>query len=143
MSNCCVITVVAGIIWNESATQLLISRRVDGSHLAGSWEFPGGKLEQGESLEQALARELMEELNITFSTCRFFSRIVFEYPEKKVELHFYEVMGVYGDVIGRQGQEFKWIDVLDLPHYRFPEANEPVVNGLLEKFKLINNVIVG
>lgn len=125
------IHVVAGIIWSMDKTQLLISRRPDHLHKGGYWEFPGGKVEAGESEEMALARELHEELNIHVGLCEKFREIDFDYPDKLVKLAFYHVFGSKGDVHGNQQQEWRWIDVADLADYRFPEANQPIVDALV------------
>lgn len=124
--------VVAGIIWNEGLDALLISRRPSHVHKGGYWEFPGGKIEPGEAGVEALARELQEELDIGFSEAVEFRVIEHDYPEKRVRLVFYHVYGVQGVVTGRQGQEWRWVPLAELSGYLFPEANQPVVDALLE-----------
>ena len=125
------IHVVAGIIWNEDGSKVLISLRPDHLHKGGYWEFPGGKVEQGESLEEALARELYEELRVSFSESSHFKQINFDYPDKKVKLDFFEVFGFTGSAYSSEGQEWQWVPVNQLPDYHFPEANQPVVDELL------------
>lgn len=126
------IHVVAGIIWNSSNDCLLISRRPIELHKGGYWEFPGGKVENGESEEEALVRELREELDIGFSGSEKFCVIEHDYPEKQVKLAFYHVREVSGEPVGMQGQEWRWIPVAELSHYQFPEANQPVVEALIK-----------
>ncbi len=123
--------VVAGIIWNADKTQILISLRPDHLHKGGYWEFPGGKVEQNECEEDALSRELYEELGISFEHSCLFQQINFDYPDKKVQLDFYEVWGVSGDVTANEGQEWRWVDLAGLRNYQFPEANQPVVDALV------------
>lgn len=126
------IQVVAGIIWNSTRDALLIACRPEHLHKGGYWEFPGGKIEQNETAEQALARELQEELNIRFSDYRFFRAVDFAYPEKQVSLRFFEVFDVNGEIRANEGQQWRWINLPDLRHYRFPEANRAIVEALLQ-----------
>lgn len=126
------IHVVAGIIWNQQRTQLLVSRRPDHLHKGGYWEFPGGKVDAGESEQQALARELFEELNIHADGFEHFQTIEFDYPEKQVRLAFYHVFQVDGQICGKLQQEWRWLPVQDLSSYRFPEANQPVIDALVK-----------
>lgn len=125
------IHVVAGIIWNTDNTQILISQRPDHLHKGGYWEFPGGKVEKNEVEEQALARELLEELDITFQTSHFFQQVNFDYPDKSIKLDFYEIFGVGGEVNANEGQQWRWINLSELTDYQFPEANQPVVDALI------------
>ena len=127
------IHVVAAIIWDENREKLLISQRPDHLHKGGCWEFPGGKVEGGETEKEALKRELLEELNIQFDSCQFFQQIEFSYPEKNVKLDFYHVYGVeIQDVRANEGQAWRWIHKQELTEYQFPEANQPIVGALLK-----------
>lgn len=127
------VQVVAGIIWNSPKTHILISKRLDHLHQGGFWEFPGGKVELNETQEQALRRELMEELSVSFVGCDFFQQIHFDYPEKSVDLNFYHVYGV-DNVAANEGQEWRWVKLNDLAQYQFPEANLPILEALLVGF---------
>lgn len=126
-----VVAVAAAIIWNEAKDALLISRRPDHLHKGGYWEFPGGKIEVGESAVEALSRELLEELNIQFESAEFFRQIDFSYPEKSVSLQFFHVYGLCGEVRANEGQEWRWVSLSELINYQFPEANLPIVEVLL------------
>jgi 8-oxo-dGTP diphosphatase len=126
--------VVAGIIWNAEKTALLISKRPEHLHKGGFWEFPGGKVESGESEIEALARELVEELSIEFSNAEKFRQLDFDYPDKKVSLAFYHVYDVSGIINGNQQQEWRWVAIENLIQYKFPEANKGTVEALVEKF---------
>ncbi|QTH63602.1 8-oxo-dGTP diphosphatase MutT [Psychrosphaera ytuae] len=125
------IRVAAAII--ERDGQFLLSKRLDHLHQGGKWEFPGGKIEAGETVEQALTRELQEELNITATSQSQFEQLTFDYPEKTVELHFQWVSEFKGEAEGVEGQEVKWFSKTELLQLPFPDANVPV----LEKLKSI------
>lgn len=126
-----IIRVAAAII--ERNGQFLLSKRLDHLHQGGKWEFPGGKIEADETVEQALIRELREELNITATEQRQFEQLTFDYPEKTVELHFQWVSEFTGEARGVEGQEVKWFSKTELLQLPFPDANVPV----LEKLKSI------
>ena len=126
------IDVVAGIIWNATNDKILVSKRPDHLHKGGYWEFPGGKIEAGESKECALARELAEELSIHFSASEHFQSLVYEYPEKIVSLSFFHVRELVSEAaVANEGQEWKWVSLDVLAQLRFPEANQPVVDALV------------
>lgn len=126
------IHVVAGIIWNADKTQLLISKRPSHLHKGGLWEFPGGKVDSGESEQQALARELLEELNIEFSCAEKFKQLDFDYPDKRVSLVFFNVYGITGNVNGNEQQLWKWIPKAHITQYEFPEANQSIIDALVK-----------
>lgn len=126
------IHVVAGIIWSDDKFSVLISKRPEHLHQGGYWEFPGGKLEQDETEEAALARELYEELNIRFSSCEKFHDIDFDYPDKQVKLAFYHVYNIYGDILANEQQQWCWTLLRDLKNFSFPEANQSIVDALIE-----------
>ena len=116
----------------STCKNILISKRPDNLHKGGFWEFPGGKVEPDESEQAALARELFEELNITFDSAQHFKQIDFDYPEKSVCLDFYEVFGASDTIIANENQEWRWVPLTKISDYQFPEANEPVVKALMD-----------
>ncbi|MDO6524215.1 8-oxo-dGTP diphosphatase MutT [Motilimonas sp. 1_MG-2023] len=124
------IHVAAGIIINPEQ-QVLISRRLDHQHQGGKWEFPGGKVEANETPEQALIRELQEEVNILVNSARLFDSISFDYPDKQVLLDFMISTDFSGEAQGLEGQEVRWVAKADLSNYTFPDANQPIVDKLL------------
>lgn len=126
-----VIAVVAGIIFNQEGTQVLLALRKPGQHQGGLWEFPGGKKDSGESLEQALARELLEEIGIV--PVNFVERTIIEhrYAEKQVRLHFWDVTRFTGIPRGREGQILAWFELPELAELSFPAANQAIVEALL------------
>src|SRR6056300_1186986 len=94
------IHVVAGIIYNDTRDQILIAKRPDHLHQGGLWEFPGGKVDEGESVESALQRELLEELDIGVSEAEPFQQIAHRYPDKAVFLDFWKVYNFSGQPDG-------------------------------------------
>ena len=123
-----VVRVAAAIISREG--RFLIAKRKAGVHLAGFWEFPGGKCEIGESLEDCLRRELHEELDVTISNPVPFEIIHHSYPDKTVELHFYRCSISGGVAEARECAEIRWVSREELQQYRFPPADEPVLRAL-------------
>ncbi len=124
-----VIEVVAGVICRQDT--VLIARRPEGVHMGGLWEFPGGKREPGESIFDALKRELHEELGIAIREEYAFMTIRHAYPDKQVLLEFRYVTAFDGEPVGREGQCVQWVSRQALAGFRFPEANQSVVNALL------------
>lgn len=121
---------VAAAIVRDHEGRVLLSKRPDHKHQGGRWEFPGGKLEPGESPEAALARELREELDVELSGCRPFMTIEHAYPDLRVRLYFREVSAWQGTARGMEGQAVAWYEPEALASLEFPEANRPVVNAL-------------
>lgn len=121
--------VAVGVILDASQ-QVLIARRPMGSHQGGLWEFPGGKVETGESLEQALFRELKEELAIEVSECTPLVTVEHDYGDKLVLLDVCMVGAFTGDPVGAEGQILRWIGLDQLGEYQFPAANKPIVDLL-------------
>ncbi|PWB33794.1 hypothetical protein DCO48_09065 [Pseudomonas sp. SDI] len=107
--------------------RILIARRADSQHQGGLWEFPGGKVELGEAVEHALARELQEELGIVVTAARPLIQVKHDYPDKQVLLDVWEVSGFTGEPHGAEGQPLAWVSTRELPQYDFPEANRPIV----------------
>ena len=118
------------IVQNEHK-KLLISRRQKGQHLAGKWEFPGGKVEQGEALEVAMLRELKEEVGLTATKYSLFDSLSFQYDELHLHLNFYLVTAYQGEATSLEGQQIKWVSAAELSQYDFPKANLTVINKLL------------
>lgn len=118
---------VAAAVIRGADGRVLIARRPLGKHQGGLWEFPGGKIEPGESAEVALARELQEELGIRVRQARPLIRIHHDYPDKQVLLDVWEVTAFDGEPHGAEGQPLAWVRAQDLPSYEFPAANRPIV----------------
>ncbi|MCA6935882.1 8-oxo-dGTP diphosphatase MutT [Pectobacterium versatile] len=123
------LSVAVGIIRNAEQ-QYFIARRPDGVHMAGMWEFPGGKVEEGETPEQALIRELHEETGIEASAPQALNDKTFSTPERIITLHFFLVETWQGEPYGREGQESRWVNVDELREEEFPPANADMIRWL-------------
>ncbi|HDM8127276.1 TPA: 8-oxo-dGTP diphosphatase MutT [Vibrio harveyi] len=128
------IHIVAAIIFNQDKSQIFITKRPDDKHKGGFWEFPGGKVEQGESVEQAMIRELEEEIGITVTEQSLFEHLEYDYPEKSLKFDFMTVSQFDNQPYGREGQEGCWVDVAALLDYTFPEANVPILERVIKEF---------
>jgi 8-oxo-dGTP diphosphatase len=123
--------VAVGVIVN-SLGDILIARRANDAHQGGLWEFPGGKVEAGETVSQALTRELHEELGIDIdaASCRSLIEINHDYADKKVFLDVWLVTRFRGEARGREGQPLRWVSPQSLSDYVFPAANTAIVNAI-------------
>ena len=118
--------VAAAVIRGDDG-RVLIAKRADDKHQGGLWEFPGGKVEEGEAIADALARELREELGITVRAARPLIRIPYDYPDQRVLLDVWEVSRFDGEPHGAEGQPLAWVAPRELAEYAFPAANAPIV----------------
>jgi 8-oxo-dGTP diphosphatase len=109
---------------------VLLAKRAAHQHQGNLWEFPGGKVEVGESVEFALKRELYEELGITPKTMQPLIQIHHSYPDKSVLLDVLKVTSFDGDPVGREGQPLEWVPIGSLSDYAFPAANRSIVTAL-------------
>src|SRR4051812_1186439 len=111
--------------------KILVCQRKDDDTFGGFWEFPGGKQEDGETLEQCLARELREELNICARPTALLSPIIHDYPEVCVRLHPFLCQLESGDPEHLECQASRWIEPAELRDYRFPPANESLIEEVI------------
>jgi mutator protein MutT len=128
------VTVVAAIIWKDD--RILITQRFDHVHLPGLWEFPGGKVEPGETLEGALQREILEELGVTISVEEEFFRIAHDYPTKSVQLHFFNCSILSSEPRPIEVADLRWVGPQQLDRFEFPAADAE----LIAKLRTINNL---
>ncbi len=126
-----VIRVAAGVIYEDG--RYLIAKRKRGVHLGGLWEFPGGKCEPGESLEDCLRRELREELAVTITAPVRFRTVRHDYPEKCVELNFFRCSIAAGRATAIGCEEVRWVRPEELPRFEFPPADRPVIEDLMSQ----------
>ncbi len=118
------VVVVAAVIEQENA--FLLTLRPDGTHLAGHWEFPGGKVHSRETHEEALRRELFEELDIVGHVGTLVHTVTHAYPEKTVELFFYRC-DFQGEPKPMMGQGMRWVPRAELQTLPFPEADRDLI----------------
>jgi 8-oxo-dGTP diphosphatase len=123
----CPIVVTAAVVEHEGC--FLLTRRLAGTHLAGCWEFPGGKCEPGEPHAEALERELHEELAVSIAVGRLILSTTHAYADRTVELHFYEAR-LLGMPVPQLGQEMRWVAREDLAAIDFPEADATLIRLL-------------
>lgn len=125
------IRVVAGALF-DAAGRVLVAERPAGKHLAGRWEFPGGKVGEGEALAAALARELREELGVDVDVdgCARLMSLTHAYPDREVELHLYVVDGWSGTPRGLDGQGLRWVSLAALGAEDILEADRPFIEAL-------------
>lgn len=123
------IRVVAAALF-DTAGRVLITDRPAGKHMAGRWEFPGGKVLPGETDAQALERELEEELGIEVLAARQVLEIANEYPDRRVQLSMWLVEHYRGDPRGLDGQRLRWVELERLPQEDILEADRPFIEAL-------------
>jgi mutator protein MutT len=124
------IVVTAAVI--ERNDRFLVTRRQHGVHLAGCWEFPGGKCERGEDHAACLARELREELAVDVSVGAEVLATTHAYPDRSVELHFIRCE-LGGDPAPQIGQEMRWVARADLARLEFPPADAELIRLLIRQ----------
>ena len=124
------VVVAAGVILNPPKTHVLLSFRHSHLDQGGLWEYPGGKVESGEAITAALARELKEELAIEPLDSSKLCTVKHDYGKKVVELHFYVVESYNGEPASMELQRFDWWRVDGLSEVAFPEANQGVSEKL-------------
>ncbi|QXX83294.1 8-oxo-dGTP diphosphatase MutT [Providencia sp. R33] len=123
--------IAAGVIRN-SQQHIFITKRPEGTHMAGFWEFPGGKLEQGELPEAALIRELEEEVGIIVTEYEPFHRVDHEFDDRIITLYFFIVSAWDNEPYGKEGQDFRWVEQEALVADEFPPANRIIVEMLTQ-----------
>jgi len=118
---------VAAAVIRAADGRVLIAKRPLDKHQGGLWEFPGGKVEVGETVETALTRELAEELGITVTAAQPLIQVRHDYSDKQVLLDVWQVTAFDGEPHGVEGQPLAWVEPAQLPDYSFPAANRPIV----------------
>jgi 8-oxo-dGTP diphosphatase len=118
-------TVTAAILIKDG--KILIAQRGKGDRLAGKWEFPGGKIEAGETPEECLAREMFEELRITVSVSDFLGESIYHYDHVSIRLLAYRTTYESGEFSLESHADFAWVTVDQLAEYDFAPADQPFV----------------
>jgi 8-oxo-dGTP diphosphatase len=117
------------VIWNQTG-QILIDRRKVGGTMGGLWEFPGGKIEPGETVEQCIVREIREELAIEIAVGEQLISIDHPYPTFHLTLTVHHCQHISGIPQPIESEEIRWVNVTDLDSYQFPAANIAIINAL-------------
>lgn len=128
MNDLAPIPVVAALLFRND--RLLITQRPPGKHLAGLWEFPGGKLEVGEAWETGLKREMREELGTEVIVGELFEEITHHYPTKSVQLRFFVCGWERGEPQTLECAAIAWVTPAELAHYEFPPADAQLIGRL-------------
>ena len=126
--------VAAGLVFRDG--MLLITLRYDDAHLGGLWEFPGGKVESGETFEACLLRELREELGIVVEIQDLIETDTHAYPGKTVRLKFFRCRWVANEPRALGCADFKWVTAGDLRQYEFPAADAVLIERLQKEVGL-------
>jgi 8-oxo-dGTP diphosphatase len=124
-----IVHVAVGVVCNQQQQVLIALRRAD-QHQGGLWEFPGGKVEAGESVESALCREFREEVSLQLESYEPLIKIHHDYGDKQVLLDVWRILVWRGEACGREGQPLAWVNIGNLQDYHFPAANKPIVEAL-------------
>jgi len=127
--------VTAALIWRDS--KILITKRREGRHLAGYWEFPGGKQELGESLEECLRREISEELGVNVEIEEHIVRVDHDYDTKSISLHLFLCSGLVGEPRPIGCDDIRWVDPKDIDQYKLPPPDIqllPLIRKLADRF---------
>jgi mutator protein MutT len=117
------------VIWNQ-AGQILIDRRKAGGTMGGLWEFPGGKIEPGETAEACIVREIQEELAIEITVGEQLISIEHTYPTFHLKLIVHHCQHLSGIPQPIESEEIRWVNIADLNNYQFPAANIAIINAL-------------
>lgn len=123
------IHVAVGVIVNADG-KILIAKRPLSAHQGGLWEFPGGKVDAEETVENALRRELYEELAIHVGSSSPLIQIRHHYPDKSVLLDVYKITQFSGEPVGNEGQPVQWVAADNLKYFEFPAANQPIISAI-------------
>lgn len=123
------IVVVAAVV--DQGGSVLLTRRLEGTHLGGLWEFPGGKIEEGETHAQGLVRELREELGVNAEVGDLVLSTSHHDADRSVALYFYRCR-LTGTPAPRLGQQMRWVPRAELPSLEFPPADEALIRLLTE-----------
>ena len=126
------IAVVVAVVINAN-DEVLIAKRPLQKHCGGLWEFPGGKMHDGESELHALTREMQEECGITIDAAEKLCEITHDYPEKSVRLLVWRATQFSGEAQGLEGQIIRWVEIADLVNYEFPAANQEILLHLQQR----------
>lgn len=127
-----IIDVVCGVIRNESG-EILACQRPQGKHLAGLWEFPGGKVDPGESPEVALIRELQEELSVTVSVGEALTPVFWDYGDRSICLHPFMCNIIRGELLATEHEALLWCTEQNFSSLSWAEADLPILDEVFSR----------
>lgn len=127
-----ILQIAVGIIRNPQH-EIFITQRAADAHMANKWEFPGGKIEQGETPEQAVIRELEEEVGIIARAPQLFDTLEYAFPDRHITLWFYLVEQWEGEPWGKEVQPGSWVVLTEDDAEKFPPANAPIITKLMQQ----------
>ncbi len=125
------INVVAAVITDENNRILITQRNLKKSQ-GGLWEFPGGKIENGETREEAIIREIKEELDVNIKADQYIDEKVFNYPEKDINLIAMKCSIISGKILLKEHEDAKWVISSELVNYDFAPADEFIIDSILK-----------
>ena len=125
------IEVAVGVLFNSQG-KVLIGQRIVQDNYYQKWEFPGGKLEEGESPQMALAREFSEEISIEILSSEDFMVLEHDYPDRHVKLYVQLIKDYLGDVSAMEGQALKWVQLKELADIDFLKGNQEIIQALIK-----------
>jgi 8-oxo-dGTP diphosphatase len=128
-----IVHVAVGVIKQDD--KFFLTKRLADSHQGGKWEFPGGKVEENETVHQALYRELKEEVAIETLTCTALMQISHDYGDKKVLLEVFVVDNFNGQAKALEGQQSGWFSLAEFATLNFPAANQAIIEKLLKNYQ--------
>lgn len=128
-----VVHVAVGVIKRED--KIFLTKRLAASHQGGKWEFPGGKVEENETVHQALHRELKEEVAIDTLSCTPLMQISHDYGDKKVLLDVFVVENFTGEAKALEGQQSGWFALSEFEGLNFPAANQAIIEKLQKVYQ--------
>ena len=127
------IEVAVGVVMDD-AGRLLVGQRVVQDRYFKKWEFPGGKIEGGESVSSALDREFREEVGISVTASQPLIELVHDYPDRHVRLHVHLISEFAGEVTPLEGQALAWVDFEELEKLDFLAGNQPIIEALKARY---------
>jgi len=123
------IEIAVGIVRTHDG-QIFITQRGENSHLAGFWEFPGGKVEPHETPFQTLRREIVEEIDIHIHDAKYLKTVEHQYKDRFITIHVYLIEEWDGEPFAAEGQPSRWVDEEELNADEFPDANRTIIEML-------------
>jgi 8-oxo-dGTP diphosphatase len=124
-------TEVTAAIFKNKQDEILICQRPAGKNCALLWEFPGGKQEPGETLEECIVRECIEELSVEIKVLQKFDEVTHEYNDKTVHITFFECVFLNGVLMKKEHNDIKWVNIAELQRYEFCPADKLIVEKII------------